>query len=210
MLMPTPRTRRADSLATAASQLLDELQVPVPGYAVRVLLADGGRPVTAEHLGRAATYERDAYLRTLGVPSFCWAIDPEARAIQPRWYAGGDWRLNRRILTEDVASLWHSVLAAHICGDLAGRDRPAGSEITTLAMWAVARIGLQGHFDVPMSRDDWAALRYRIGQEKPGTFGSPSLATSQQHAAEKRLSEANLPAADLLFGAGTGARAQRV
>src|ERR671930_575608 len=105
------RARRPDSLAAAVVELLDGFESPLPTHAVRILLTDQGRAVTAEHLARVAAYERDDFLRTRMPPRLCSVIDADALLVSPRWWAIGSWRLQRRILTQDARTLWIAMLA---------------------------------------------------------------------------------------------------
>src|SRR5262245_53632882 len=106
------RTRGETSLAAATVELISEFDVPVQTQAVRVLLNERGRVVTAEHLGRLAAYERDDFLRTGLPPRLCSVIDVHAELVSPRWWALGQWPLQRRILTAESKSAWSAVLAA--------------------------------------------------------------------------------------------------
>src|SRR4051794_22178085 len=119
MLNSAPRARRANSVATAIEELLVAYQTPIPTYAVRVLLASSGRPVTAEHLSRAAANEREVFERTRMPPLVCSAIDANGELVKPRWWVRADWRLQRRILTEDTVALWFAGLADRLCLDFA-------------------------------------------------------------------------------------------
>jgi hypothetical protein len=194
------RVRSPDSLAAAVVRVLGEFQCPAPTSAVRIILNDRGREVRAEHLGRVAAYERDDFLRTRMPPRLCSVIDPDARAVRPRWWALGEWRLQRRIMTEDVRPIWFAMLAVHLCLDLANRSESPGSPIVTLALGSAARaIGSQ-HFDVPMSPGDWMALRERVYAPYTGALSNLDGPTPDQDAAEARLTAAGTPAADLYFG----------
>lgn len=201
MSVAVRRAPRPESVTSAILDLLDEGQTPLPTRSVRILLGDRGRPVTAEHLGRVAAYERDAYLRTLMPPRLCSAIDPSGRLVTPRWWARGDWRLQRRILTPDVKSLWLARLADRLCWDLSRRDRAASPDVQTLALWAVAKVVLERHFETPQSRDDWAQLRALVVEKQPGVTHSLDGATGKQAVAEEQLIAANLPAVERYFGA---------
>jgi len=194
------RARRPDSLAAAIVELLETFQSPLPTHAVRILLTDQGRTVTAEHLARIAAYERDDFLRTRMPPRLCSVIDADALLVSPRWWANGSWRLQRRILTQDTKSLWIAMLAERLCRDLAQRPEPGRREVVTLALWAVAQLGLQNHVDVPLTRDDWLNLRALVVNAHPGVTHSLDSPTTEQHAAEERLNAAGLPAVDLYFG----------
>jgi hypothetical protein len=194
------RARRPDSLAAAVVGILEEFQCPVPTDAMRVILNDRGRRARAEHLGRLAAYEREDFLRTRMPPRLCSVIDRDARAVRPRGWALGEWRLQRRIITEDVRPIWFATLAVRLCLDLADRREPPGSPIDTLALGSAARaIGPQ-HFDVPMSREEWMALRERVYAPYTGALNNLDGPTGEQYAAEARLMSAGTPAVDLYFG----------
>src|SRR5215217_6335545 len=100
------RARRAGSLAALTADLLDDYSVPLPTHAVRILLNDREHRVTAEHLSRLAAYEREDFLRTRMPPRLCSVVDTHANLVKPRWWARGEWRLQRRILTEDAKPIW--------------------------------------------------------------------------------------------------------
>jgi hypothetical protein len=194
------RARRPDSLAASIVELLDVFATPVPTHAVRVLLADRGRTVSAEHLGRVAAYEREDFLRTRMPPRLCSAIDADGRLVKPRWWANGDWRLQRRILTEDAKPLWLAMLAERICWDLGQREQPAGPEIINLVRWAITRLGLENRYETPRSREGWTDLRSLVVSAYPGVTHSLDSPTTEQHEAEARLIAAGSPAVDLYFG----------
>jgi hypothetical protein len=181
-------------------QVLEEFQCPVPTDGVRVILVDRGRLVTAEHLGRLAAYERHDWLRTLLPPRLCSAIDRDASALRPRWWALGDWRLQRRIMTDDVRPIWFATIGERLCLELAERQDLPGTPLSTLALACAARALEASYFDVPVSRDDWLGLRRLIYDRHMGALSNRAGATGQQHNAEARLLQAGLPAVDLYFG----------
>src|SRR6185312_7023590 len=109
------RARRAGAVATDIEELVEAFGVPVPTAAVRVLLADRGRPTTAEHLARVAASERAEFERTRLPPRLCSAIAPDGALVTPRWWAAGPWRPLRRILTDDALPLWRGKLAERVC-----------------------------------------------------------------------------------------------
>ena len=129
------RVRRPDSLATSVVAVLNEFQSPVPTDAMRVIVNDRGRNVTAEHLGRLAAYERQDYLRTFMPPRLCSVVDKDANAITPRWWALADWRLQRRIMTDDIKPIWFASLATILCRELADRTEAPGSPLVTRYGW---------------------------------------------------------------------------
>jgi hypothetical protein len=193
------RARSPNSLAASIVGLVGEFQVPVPTSAVRVLLADRGRPVTAEHLSRVAAYEKEDFLRTRMPPRLCSAIDREGRLVSPRWWAIGDWRLQRRILTEDAKPMWHAMLAERLCAHLGERDQPTSTDLNNLAYWALARLGLERKFG-PTSRPEWLRLRDVVAREYPVVTHSLDSPTQAQHETETALLSADVPSVDLYFG----------
>src|ERR1035441_6669057 len=115
------RSRRPDTLAVSVTAVLDDMQCPVSTTAIRIILTDRSVPVTAERLGRLAAYQREDFQRTHIPPQLVWALLPNGDATSPRWWARGDWRLERRIFTDDVKPQWLARLAERLCLDLAGR-----------------------------------------------------------------------------------------
>lgn len=198
MTILPPRTRRVDSVATAIEKLLDAYQTPLLTPAVRVLLTAAGRPVTAEHLSRAAANEREVFERTRMPPLVCSAIDPDGELVKPRWWVKADWRLQRRILTEDVLTMWLAGLAERLCVDFAQRERRVDGELQRLGLWAVARAGIENQFDLPLAPGDWMALREQLVEVHPGVTHSIDGATEQQRVAEARLGD--LAPIDRYFG----------
>jgi hypothetical protein len=196
--------RQPYSLASQVIGLLEDLQSPIPTDAVRVILNDRGRAVTAEHLGRLAAYEREMWLRTLSPPTLCSAIDTNAAAIKPRWWALGDWRLQRRIMTDDVRPIWFAALGERLCLELADRKDPAGSPLATLALSCAARVLGERYFNVPMSAEQWLDLRRTFYEPYNGDLNNRAGATQQQSEAETLLIDARLPAVDLYFGRTSG------
>jgi hypothetical protein len=200
MITSPRRARRPDSLAAAVTDVLDELQCPVSTTAIRIILNDRGRPVTAEQLGRLAAYQREDFLRTRIPPQLSWALEANGAATNPRWWARGDWRLQRRILTEDVKPVWVAHLAERLCLDLADRPRDRDPAIVTLTLGAIAKLLGSRHFDVPTTTDEWMELRKDVYVRHMGDFGNLTGATPQQHEAEASLQAAGLSGFDLLFG----------
>ena len=202
MSTSTRRTRRPDSLAAAVTGVLDDLQCPVSTTSVRVILNDRGRPATAEQLSRLAGYQRDDFLRTRIPPELCWTLEPNGTATNPRWWARGDWRLQRRILTEDVKPVWLAHLAEHLCMNLA--ERPVGRDpaIVTHTLGTIARVTGRQYFDVPSASDEWMELRKEV--YAMGAFHNMTGATSEQHDAEAALQARGLSGSELLFGCKVG------
>jgi hypothetical protein len=200
MTVSLRRSRRTDSLAALVIEVLDDLECPVATTAIRIILNDRGRIVTAEQLGRLAAYQREDFLRTRIPPALCWAIDPNGIAVNPRWWALGDWRLQRRILTEDVKPVWLAHLADRLCLDLA--KRPAGRDpaFVTLTLGAIAQALGERYFDVPATTDDWMALRGKVYAAHLGNLSNLAGATPDQHEAEASLQGQDLSAFELLFG----------
>jgi hypothetical protein len=196
------RTRRAGSLPAAVIEVLDDLQCPVSTTAMRIVLNDRGRTVTAEQLGRLAAYQREDFLRTRYPPELCWALTPDGAATNPRWWARGQWRLQRRVLTDDVRSIWLATLAERLCLDLAERPDGRDQAIVSLTLGAIAQVLGSRYFDVPASRDDWLALRREVYEPYMGALNNLTGATQQQYEAETRLQAEGLSGFELLFGHG--------
>ena len=196
----TRRARRPDSVAAAIFDLLGEFETPVPTHAIRILLADRGRAVSAEHLARVAAYEREDFLRTRMPPRLCSVIDVDANAVTPRWWAKASWRLQRRILTEDAKPLWLAMLAERVSWDFAQRTDAVGPEVATLVFWAISQLGLERTFDVPRAPADWINLRSLVVDSYPAVTHSLDSPTPQQHEAEARLKGADVPGVELYFG----------
>jgi hypothetical protein len=195
------RARRAGSLAALTAELLNDYNVPLPTHAVRILLNDSGRHrVTAEHLSRLAAYERDDFLRTRMPPRLCSVIDTHATRVRPRWWACGEWRLQRRILTEDAKLIWLAVLGIRLCEDLSGRDNAPGGEVRTLALGTIARLIPERDFFDPLASGDWLNLRRQLVDAHPGATHTLEGPTSAQHDAEETLKSGDTPAVDLYFG----------
>ncbi|WP_445149393.1 hypothetical protein [Baekduia sp. Peel2402] len=194
------RARRAGAIASEIEDLLAQYGVPLPTAAVRVLLADRGRPTTAEHLARVAASERDEFLRTRMAPRLCCAIAPDATLVTPRWWADGDWRLQRRILTEDALPLWRGHLAERLCSDLIARRRPASRELTGLVRSAIAQLDLDEELARLTDPSDWLEVRALVLDFYPGVLVADDVSTAQQAAAEQELLAADRPAVDRYFG----------
>src|SRR2546430_1154537 len=116
-------------LPGAIAAMLDDARVPLTTYVLRALLsATRNDAITAERLSRVAGYEREAFLRARGTPRFCAALAPDGTALRPRVWARGDWRLARRIQTDDVRAAWHERAALVLVNRMAassGRSRKA-------------------------------------------------------------------------------------
>jgi hypothetical protein len=194
------RARRAGALATEIEQLVEGFGVPVPTAAMRVLLADRGRPASAEHLARVAAGERAEFLRTRQAPRLCAAIAPDGALVVPRWWAAGDWRPLRRIRTADAEPLWHGKLAERICADLIARRRPPSPELAALVRASMARLGLDEELARLPDPGDWLEVRALLLDHRPDVVFAHEVATDEQAAAEQALLAADLPAVDRYFG----------
>jgi hypothetical protein len=194
------RARRAGAIAAEIEELVAAFGVPLSTPALRVLLADRGRPTSAEHLARVAAGERTEFLRTRLPPRLCSVVGPDGTLVSPRWWAGGDWRPLRRILTEDALPLWRGKLVERICSDLIGRRRPASPELVALVRATMAQVGL----DLEMMRlpdpQDWQEVRALLLDDDPGVIVAHDVSTPQQQEAEARLLAADVPAVDRYFG----------
>lgn len=201
---PVRRARRPDSLGSAAAELVELYGVPLQTHAVRILLTGRGIPVTAENLGTLARNERRDAQRTRLAPRLCSAIDSSGEALVPRWWARGDWRLLRRIATDDAKSLWLGKLAERLCGDLASTTAAVDDQVSTLALGTVAHLLPMRYFDVPQSGDDWIAIRKLVVDAYPGIVGAHDVATPEQYQAESDLKATDLTPLELYFGRGRG------
>jgi hypothetical protein len=195
------RARRAGALAGEIEDLVGAFGVPLPTAAVRVLLADRGRPASAEHLARVAAGERAEFLRTRLAPRLCNVIAPDGTAAAPRWWASGEWRLQRRILTDDALPLWRGRLAERICSDLLARRRPATRELADVVHTAVVALGLAEELALLPDRADWGAVRALVLDHHMGVVFAEDVSTAQQYDAEQALLASDLPAVARYFGA---------
>jgi hypothetical protein len=194
------RARRAGAIAGEIEDLVDAYGVPLPTAAVRVLLTDRDRPTTAEHLARVAATERAEYARTRLAPRLCSAIAPDGALVTPRWWASGQWRLQRRILTDDARPLWRAKLVEQTCSDLIGRRRPASPALATLVHATVAQLDLADDLERLPDPADWSAVRALVLDFFPDVVVAHDVATDQQEGAERALLAADLPAVDRYFG----------
>lgn len=179
--------------------VVDAVQHPVPTAAVRLILLDQRRDVTAEQLGRLAAYERQDYVRTRMPPRLCSAINANATAHNPRWWARGDWSLERRILTPDAVPEALAVLAVNLCRRHADADRTS-PELVSYTLGLISQVTDLRYFDTPVSADDWMNLHATIYGLYRGVLSNLSGTTREQDAAGERLRSANLPGSALLFG----------
>lgn len=194
------RQRRAGAVAAAIEDLVAAFGVPLHTAAVRVLLADRDRPTTAEHLARVAASERAEFLRTRLAPRLCSAIAPDGTLVAPRWWACGEWRLERRILTDDALPLWRGRFAEHACSDLIARRRPASRELSELVRGTVVGLGLADELERLPDPSDWREVRALVLDHHPEGAVAHEVATDAQFEAEEALLAADLPAVDRYFG----------
>jgi hypothetical protein len=194
------RARRAGAVATEIEALVDAFGVPLPTAAVRVLLADRGRPTSAEHLARVAAGERAELQRTGLPPRLCAAIAPGGARVTPRWWARGEWRPLRRIRTADAVPLWSGKLAEGICADLIARRRPASPELAALVRATMAALGLGEELARLPDPGDWAEVRALLLDHDPDAVFAHEVTTPQQREAEATLLAADLPATARYFG----------
>jgi hypothetical protein len=177
------------------------MQHPVPTAAVRLILLDSGRAVTAEQLGRLAAYERHDYARTRMPPRLCSAIDSNGVALNPRWWARGDWRLERRIITPDAVPGALAVLAVHLCRHHADAGSRTSPELVAYTVGIANRVVHPEQVDTPASPNEWMNLHTRIYGLYMGVLSNLSGTTPNQDAAAGNLRAAGLPGLALLFGA---------
>jgi hypothetical protein len=193
------RARREGAIATEIEQLVAAFGVPLETHALRVLLADRGRPTSAEHLARVAAGERAEHLRTRLPPRLAVALTPDGAPVTPRWWAGGDWRLERRILTEDALPLWRAKLVERICSDLIGRRRPASPELVALVRGTMARLDLDAEMLRLPDMEDWQEVRALL-LDNYWDAVADEVRTIQQRDAEQALLARELPAVARSFG----------
>jgi hypothetical protein len=205
MVVGQRRARHDDSLAAAVVEVVDAVQHPVPTSAVRLMLLDGGRSVTAEQLGRLAAYERHDFARTRMPPRLCSAIDPSGVALNPRWWVRGDWRLERRILTPDAVPGSLVVLAVHLCRYHADAGRSASQELIAYTVGLANQVIDPGQIDTPASTNDWMNLHARIYGLYLGVLSNLSGTTGGQEDAAEQLRSQTLSGSELLFGVGAAA-----
>ena len=155
------RQRRPDSLAESVGAIVDQFGVPISSAALRVLLADRGRPTTAEQLGRLAAYERQDFGRTRLSPRLAAVIDEGGEPITPRWWRRGDWRLARCVMSDESRALWLARVAERLCLELSSRPDPP-RDLVTLTLGTVARLEISHDSELPLSFDDWIELRSLI------------------------------------------------
>jgi hypothetical protein len=203
---PSRRARQSDSLAALVTFILDELQCPVATPAMRVILTDRGRDTKAEQLSRLAAYQREDFQRAHIPPPLCWTIEPDGTATTPRWWALSEWRLGRRIRTEDASQIWLAHLAVWLTTDLAERPRGRDSAVITLALGTAARVLGPRVFDVPTTTDEWMRLRAAVYGPYQGALNNRTGLTGQQTEAEARLTSRSAAGFDLLFGASAKTR----
>jgi hypothetical protein len=194
------RARRAGAIAREIEALVAAFGVPLETHAVRVLLADRGRPTTAEHLGRVAAGERAESVRTRLPPRLAVAIRPDGAPVVPRWWAGGGWPLRRRILTEDAVALWRGRLVEGICSELIARRRPASAELAGLVRATMARLDLDAELQRLADPGDWQEVRALLLDHQPGVLVADDVSTPLQDEAERALLDAGLPAVERAFG----------
>jgi hypothetical protein len=200
MITGPRRTRRAGAIAADVEGLVEAFGIPLHTAAVRTLLADRGRPTTAEHLARVAAGERAEHLRTRQSPRLCSAITVDGALITPRWWAIGDWRPARRLFTEDALPLWHGRLAEVVCSELIARRRAASPELAGLVRGTVAQLGLSEELARLPDPSDWSEVRALVLDFHPGVMFAHDVSTDQQDLAEQALLAADLPAVDRYFG----------
>jgi hypothetical protein len=134
-------------------------------------------------------------------PLLCWAVDPLGSAVIPRWWALGDWRLLRRIKTDDVVPIWFATLATRLCSEIAKQPGQSTPELAALARGASSlALGEGQAFDVPMSRDEWLELRQKVYAPYGGALNNQTGGTQEQYDAEKSLTANGLSGFELLFG----------
>lgn len=187
---------------------LDAVQVPVPSATLRALVSATlhDRLVSAEALGRIASYAEESYLKTKEAPRFAWVLDPDGRAAKPRIWARGSWRLSRRIRTEDAMHHWSVVLANHLCRRMTEGSAAERELLAPAALEVVGRVLDPRAMYLPGPTDEWHMLAQQVAalQHPAG----PAHPLSDQTKAETELEADGLSAYNLFFGAKEAPRVQ--
>lgn len=188
------------SLPAALAVVLDSAQVPMPAGALRALASTlvPDQNVTAERLGRVAAYEEQAVLKSRKTPRFCWVINEDGVAVGPRIWARGDWRLARRVMTEDAVEQ-QVTLALLLSQQMVEGTEAARSQLHSVAMEAIAHVLGPCAMYPPGSRDEWTEF-HRAVASRQHPLG-PAATTDSQNRAAERL-EAQLTPYSLYFGVG--------
>lgn len=189
------------SLPAALAAALDAVQVPIPAAALRALAAAAvpQQNVTAERLGRIAAYEEETVLRSRKAPRFCWVLAEDGVAPSPRIWARGEWRLARRLMTEDAAPRWNVALAMLLAGQMASGTDGAREELHKVAAEAAGRVLGPIAMYPPGSREEWAEIQRAIAPHQHPL--GPAGTSHAQDEAAKRL-ETQLTSYNLYFGVG--------
>jgi hypothetical protein len=127
-------------------------------------------------------------------PRLCSAINPDAVALNPGWWARGEWRLERRIITPDAASAALAVLTVHLCrhhADLTGRPN-AELVAYTIGSPTITNVG---YLDTPHTPDQWMDLHTAIYSQYMGVLSNMTGTPPQQQSAAAQLRTANTLAA---------------
>jgi hypothetical protein len=202
-MTPSPEDRppNARSLADDVAALLDYYAVPVPASVIRRVLGTvrGEDEVTNERLGRLMAYERQALPARRSTPRFCFAIGEDAMASRPRVWARANWRLNRRILTEDSRQSWRAELALRTIESSQAGETSTHPALLELALELAASVLGPLGADPPSSASDWREVTERLSMARGANdITSP---TREQAVAETELSSReDLSPADLYFG----------
>ncbi len=124
-------------------------------------------------------------------PELCWTLTPDGVAVTPRWWARGQWRLMRRIQTDDVMPIWYATLATRLCHDLANQRGVPDPHLANLAL-AAANAALSGRqtFVLPVSKEDWMRIYQEVYAPYNGALNNRTGGTAEQYEAEKALSTA--------------------
>jgi hypothetical protein len=124
-------------------------------------------------------------------PELCWTLTPGGAAVTPRWWARGQWRLLRRIQTDDVMPIWYATLATRLCRDLANQRGVPDPHLANLAL-AAASAALWGRwtFELPASKEDWMHIYQEVYAPHNGALNNRTGGTAEQYEAEKALNAA--------------------
>lgn len=179
-------------------QVLAEAAVPLTTAVMRTLASVlREEDVSAERMGRVASFERENFLKSRQPPRLCSAIFPDGTAPAKRIWARGDWRLARRVIAPDSESAWLASAGIYVCNlilDHGLEDERLGPLAHELAARSIGPIA--AYF--PGSVQQWEELRRALRQLPVG----PGVATHtrEQGAAEVSLQGAELTPFSLYFG----------
>lgn len=189
------------SLPATLEAVLDTIGVPLPTGVLRVIAAAAlrNREVTAQGLGRVASYEQESFRRRPGeVPRFSWGLQPNGMAATPRIWARGGWRLSRRIVTEDAVGNWAVIRAIFLAEQMVSGDNRTRETLGKVALEETSRVlGPIAVYDQG-SREEWMTLKANLARHQHPL--GPEAPTTEQTAAASKLEAQDLTRYDTYFG----------